>query len=170
MHRFIYLGLAALFLVGIAALLLHTRQAPLPLAESDEVRAQAAAPKAPEPPKPQISVEQFRALGAEVTKELVTKEKVMQLRAANPESALRAVVDSGTQMRRVLDTVKAEPTLAEEAILLFKDCSISPQYPDSVRALCFSHYRSLSKQIGRGYRQSIVSYEMRRLADQLEGK
>lgn len=119
---------------------------------------------APTGPLP-LSTEGFRQLAADVMKELPNRTSVV----ANARNGRPAVLDAGQELERIVKAAGAEPGLEAEAVTLFRECVLSPQYLDVVRALCLYHFRFLSRKSGQNMRDGFAPPMLRSLADKLAG-
>ena len=146
--------------------LLRTNQAPLPLGESTASEetsfhvVEVSEPMAPVAAKPMLTTQEFRTLGAEVMSSLPTKENLKR------DGSLPILV-AGEKLGAISEAVENDPALGNEALLLYEGCASSVQYPDSVRALCFHHYKFLGKKNGVNLNQRGISPEIRNLAEKL---
>jgi len=166
MKTSIWIVVAAFVLAGGATVLLRTNQAPLQLSEitateeSSSRVVEVGEPMAPVATKPMLTTQEFRTLGAEVMSSLPTKENLKR------DGTLPILV-AGEKLAAISEAVENDPALGSEALLLFEGCASSLQYPDSVRALCFHHYKFLGKKNGVNLNQRGISPEIRNLAEKL---
>jgi hypothetical protein len=177
MKRWVFLALAILIVLGAGVLLLHTRQAPLVTeAETAAVEAPEPAPMpapvsdtaAPAAPVKHLSTEEFRALGAAVMQALPTKADLRKLSDAEAHETPAPIITAGIELGKIAQAVADDPALEAEAITLYRECAVSPQHPDSVRALCYSDYKRLAKKTGADFDEHIVKRYLRDLADRLD--
>ncbi len=157
-------------LAGSAWLLLRTEQAPLPpvVAENPVAAVDPAAAVVEEESTPQITVEQFRSLGAEVMRSLPTRQSVKSLTAEETHGVPVPLFVAGERLGAIAEAVENNFSLAEEAILLYKGCASSGQYPDSVRALCYLNYRALVKKLGQPVARKLVPSHISDFAERLK--
>lgn len=183
---------ALVILVGAGAVLIHTRQAsvePARISELNEFETEGLEPlspdgseavvqdvvvtqqSAPVPPAAlagkKLSVEEFRSLGMEVMKELPTKRAIQNEKATSNEASPLPVIDASKALEKISNAVKAEPSLEAEAVPLYRECASSSTFADSVRALCYSHYRALSQRLGKPLTDKGVPRFIRNMADQM---
>ncbi|MGZ3695970.1 MAG: hypothetical protein ACXWQO_17945 [Bdellovibrionota bacterium] len=180
MKRWVLLAVAVLIVVAAGAILLTTRQAPdVIMPEMPPTIADIAQPsivdtvEIPVPaseaggPK-HMSTEEFRALGAEVMKSLPTKQDLRKLRDDEAHGTPPALISAGVELGKIAEAVSNEPELELEAVTLYRECAVSPQHPDSIRALCFSNYKRLAKKTGADYDPEVVSKALRYLSEKLD--
>lgn len=174
MKRWLFLALAVVTVIGIGALLLRTRQAPDITQDSEEIPVLNET-LAPPPPvsdlaasRPRLSTEEFRQIGAEVMKSLPTKNDLQNLDAAQAHGTPPPILTAGLALGKLAEAIGDDPALEAEAVTLYRECAASPQYPDSVRALCFSNYKRLTRKTGAAFNQYVVNKALRQLAEKLE--
>lgn len=178
--------IAAAILLGVGALILTTHQSRVSLPsessqsaiEPNTAAAEDTAAKVnptignqgnPVDPKQHLTLEEFRVLAQQVSKSLPTKQDLKKISPEDAHLSPSPVLAAGESLGRIAEAVYNEPTLGEEAMVFYLDCANAPMYPDSVRALCYSNYKSLAKKLGRSIEQSTVPASIRQLADKLQG-
>lgn len=186
MKKWILLAVAIGILVGVGAILLSTRQAPL-ITETNEPAAQTApsvatntitdtaATTATETAadasvaKKILSAEEFRALLLSVRAALPRKEALQKLDESEIHGTPEPIVEAGRQLGRVAQALADDPSHAREAFGFYESCAGTHDFADSVRALCFFHYRAVGGSLGLEVRESIAPQDIRDLADRLQG-
>lgn len=160
MRQWLVIGIALFVLVASGAFLIFTQQSHEPAVAP--VEAEVIPTPAPVSlDQVHFSVEEFRALGAEVMKSLPVK-------SAEQTESVPPLVKAGAELGKIGDAVAKDPALTDEALTLYRECAASPQHPDSIRALCFSNYRRLAKKSGKAYDEHVVRKNIRDLAEKLE--
>lgn len=176
--------IAAAILFGVGALILTTHQSRVslpgesaePSIEHNSTELSATNPNPtignqgnPVDPKQHLTLEEFRVLAQQVSKSLPTKQDLKKISPEDAHLSPSPVLAAGESLGRIAEAVYNEPNLGEEAMVFYLDCANAPMYPDSVRALCYSNYKSLAKKLGRVIEQSTVPAAIRQLADKLQG-
>jgi hypothetical protein len=115
-----------------------------------------------------LSVEEFRALGAEVMKALPTRADLQKSSDEDLHYIPPPLIKAGAELGKIAEAIANEPSLESEGVTLYHECAASPQHPDSIRALCFSNYRRLTKKTGKPFDQYVVRKNLRDLADKLD--
>lgn len=193
MKKWVLLALAMGILAGVGAVLLSTRQAPL-VSEAFEETEQAE-PSEPSEPSAQegiatgtdtasttetisdanlsvkklLSVEEFRALLVSVRSSLPRKETLQGMSEVDTHSAPEPIIEAGRQLGRVSQALADDPSHAREAFAFYENCAGTLDYADSVRALCFFHYRAIGGSLGLDIRENVAPLKIRELADRLQG-
>jgi hypothetical protein len=183
MKKWIALASALAILIGVGALLLSTRQAPLledadpaaiPLATGTTVTATDTSPPSPPESSPPaqikgLSVEEFRTLTAKVAQALPTKESVKGLSEQEAHNMPKPIAEAGAQLGQIAQAVSQEPSLGQEAYSFYEKCSASAQYLDAVRALCFSNYKEMGTKLGLAVREETAPAKIRELSEKIQG-
>jgi hypothetical protein len=164
MKLLLWIAAAHALLVGIAIVLLRTEQAPdLPPPEAPKpivqttAELQAAAEKAAR--EKEITTEKFRTMAAEAMSSMPKQ---------GSESAESPIYAASQRVALILEKSAGDPALQEEARILFQSCSLSVQYSDAIKALCYLNFRNLSRTLGKEVPNRMVGKHIRDLADQLE--
>lgn len=174
MKRWLFLALAVAIVIGVGALLLRTRQAPDISQNPEEFPQLSETVPSPMPvsdvaaSRPRLSTEEFRQIGAEVMKSLPTKNDLQNLDSAQAHGTPPPIVTAGLALGKLAEAIGDDPALEAEAVTLYRECAASPQHPDSVRALCFSNYKRLTRKTGAVFNQYVVNKALRQLAEKLE--
>ena len=160
----LFLGILLALLLGAGSVLLRTSQAPFAALQPREAAPPAPAPVASAPaaaapnsgagtagsaePK-RYTREEFRALGEAALAKLPGKDTLSGLKETDAFQAPLPILKAGAALQPLVDAVHADEELSNEAIVIYRTCTASGEYPDSVRALCLHHFRRLARKSGK---------------------
>jgi hypothetical protein len=188
LKSFSILGFIA-FAILIALGLMHKSENQTPSSSSDtslrteeKVVSTSASPQSPTQTAHQNSSEDFKRLSAQVLKDLPTNSDLRKLSAAEVHHTPAIILQASSRLAdvaEVLDTrlKQSEKNSAERAkviqdgLVFYKECLDGEERPDSIRALCYSHYRELRKLSGKPETQAEarnVPERVRSLVDLLK--
>jgi len=177
----IFLSCLLALLIGAGALLLRTSQAPF---EALQAKAPIAAP-APAPvavaevpatavgassPSNSVRVysrEEFRTMGEAALAKLPGREMLSAMKEADAYVAPLPLLKAADALKPIVEAVHADADLAPEAMVIYRTCASSGDYPDSVRALCLHQFRRLTRKSGRASPEGFAPGFIRELAGRL---
>jgi hypothetical protein len=86
---------------------------------------------------------EFNELSEKVLRELPTISELSKLSNEEVHQTPRRILEAGLEIGKVVEMLEANPELTPQATQFYEKCSYNSNYPTSVRALCFSHLRTL---------------------------
>lgn len=159
-------GCAALCLALLVAgyfLLPSYPRGSLPVAVPVQAPASVPRPSAPGPTP--LSTEAFRQLAQEVMQALPNEAAAV----ARTRSGEPIVIEAALALGKLAKASGGDAGLEAEAVTFFRECAVSTQHLDVVRALCLFHFRYFSRKTGQNTREGFASPSLRSLADKLSG-
>ncbi|MGZ3651590.1 MAG: hypothetical protein ACXVB9_15440 [Bdellovibrionota bacterium] len=110
----------------------------------------------------------FAKRAEEVQASLPTLDKIKTLSAEEVHSTPVAVLEAGLKLGELAETIEKDPTLAPEGIAFYGKCARRSDISSSIRALCLSDLRELSKKQGLTADESGIPAEIARKTDVLK--
>jgi hypothetical protein len=164
-------------LVGAGSILLRTSQAPFAALQNREPAPVPAPLNVSAPPpagsgpgeaaEKKYTREEFRALGEAALAKLPGKESVGALKEADAFVAPLPILKAGEILRPLAEAVHLDAELSAEAILIYRTCAASGDYPDTVRALCLHNFRRLARKSGKPTPEGFAPAFIRELTQKL---
>ena len=110
---------------------------------------------------------QFDEQAAKVFEAIPTVEELRKLPADELHETPEALLNAGVELGALAELVKAHPELSERALEFYEKCSLQDSSPMSVRAVCYSDFKTLAKRTNSGRALPPVPEKVRSLAEQL---
>lgn len=95
----------------------------------------------PEPRRP-LTLEQFEELAASVNQSLPTLETMRGVGEAGAHGAPVELREAGLELGRIARALQDNPSLGQAALGFYGNCAERADLPRSIRALCYSNYKS----------------------------
>ena len=115
--------------------------------------------------KTELSRDEFLNLSERVWEHVPNKADLQKLTEKDVHNTPDVLLQAGLELGSIAQAVKENPHLVPEAISFYERCSADQAKPDTIRALCFAHYRKLGER--QNLRLDIVSPEIKNLSDKV---
>jgi hypothetical protein len=129
-------------------------------------KAQVTLPASEEPTRVE-----FRKLTEETWSQIPT---IADLRALSPEELHHTppvILQAGARLGQVAEALKAHPEVLKDAQGFYRDCARHPEFPTSIRALCYLDLtRNSPDTTEQDHADPQISDDVKRLADALGTK
>lgn len=146
----------------------HTQEPPVnpPAVEKVDPKKTGDAPVEKVPAKESLSVlqQKFKETANQVLQELPTLEELRKLPHEEVHQTPGRIIQAGVELGKIAEMLEAHPELGPEAVQFYDKCSSHNEYPSSVRALCFSHLKTIDPKLAA---DSQVPDAIRDLADRI---
>lgn len=114
-----------------------------------------------------LTREEFRTLAQKVLESIPAKDKLQEEAKKNVHGAPDSLFRAGLELGSIYQAVKDNPSLAPDAVEFYSACAKDEKRPDTVRALCFSHYRKIGAEIGASVDMKLVPEKIKVLSDKV---
>jgi len=133
------------------------------------VSTETSAPANVEAPHTVNATSTFARRAEEVQASLPTLDKIKSLTEEEVHSTPTSVMEAGLKLGELAEAIEKDPSLAPEGIAFYGKCARRGDISSSVRALCLSDLRDLSKKRGQAADESGIPAEITRMAAVLKG-
>jgi len=116
-------------------------------------------------PEQVIFKEQFEKLIADTSRKMPTRHDLQQLSSEQVHGTPEVISAAAYRMGAIAQTLEQHPQWTPIALKFYTDCSLHSDYPESLRAVCYSHV--LEKSGNGGQLLRGVPFHIRELAKQL---
>lgn len=162
---------------GTQGALIETTPTPQPLAPIAPLTQTVPEPESTLAPQPtqsptensaeKISERDFERLAAKTLRSLPDKKQLQKLTEEEAHQTPRAIKEAGVELGRIAQVLHDQPEMAAQGLRFYDVCLKRESVPTSIRALCFSNARRISKKTGKSFVPGQLPDAVIHLADEI---